>query len=444
MRLFKKLLSIVIILTMVVSGSILVNATETEQVTSPTTDIPSSWAIWNVQMASIYGLGSDDNYKGFTSAITGKQFLAVQSSFEQKFSILDDTKIQTDKIMTRGDVVNELYDTIELILKLEISTGEDTSLNYFLEKGLLYGKNGEYALDDVCTQQEMLTFSQRVYEFLIYELELDAKGAFWEVSDGDNTVYLLGSVHATDGSVFPLSKNIMVAFFNSAALAVEANILIPNPEETAYMQQVMMLEGESTLEQLISEEMYEIYSSAMQSVGMQEIVYNKLKPWAAAMIMQSIQLANASYSSSMGIDVYFLSLAYGWKPIIELEGTKFQVDMFDSFSSELQKIYFESSLESNEESEALMGQLMSMWKKGDVEELEKLVFAEEATTKEEKELNNKMWETRNENMLAKVDEMLVLDSENDYFIIVGAGHMLNDNGLVQGLKNLGYSVKQVK
>ncbi|MDF2821950.1 MAG: GumN family protein [Clostridiales bacterium] len=440
MKLFKKLISIVLVLTVLITSNIFTQAAETAP-TAP--DSPSNWALWDVQMSSIYGLGSVENYKQYTSIIKGSQFLTVQASLEKKFAIVDETKVTDEKTMTRGDIVNELYDVIKLVLKLDTTTDKNTSLNYFVNEKLIYGITGEYALDRACTQQEMLAFSQRVYEYLVYELGLEAKGAFWEVSDGDNTVYLLGSVHATDGSVYPMSKDILIAFANSDAVVVEANVLVPNAEETAYMQQLMMIEGQGTLGQLISKETYEAYSAIMKSVGVPIEVYAKLKPWAAAMTIQSILMSNASYNASMGIDVFFLSLAYNWKPIIELEGIKFQVDMFDSFSPELQEAYLEGSLKGDDASGDMMTQMLSMWKSGNMEELEKLVFAEEATTVEEKEFNQKLWDTRNKNMIVKIKDMLVLDKENDYFVIVGAGHMLNDNGIVQGLIDLGYKVDQV-
>jgi uncharacterized protein YbaP (TraB family) len=440
MKLFKKLISIVLVLTVLITSNIFTQAAETAP-TAP--DSPSNWALWDVQMSSIYGLGSVENYKQYTSIIKGSQFLTVQASLEKKFAIVDETKVADEKTMTRGDIVNELYDVIKLVLKLDTTTDKNTSLNYFVNEKLIYGITGEYALDRACTQQEMLAFSQRVYEYLVYELGLEAKGAFWEVSDGDNTVYLLGSIHATDGSVYPMSKDILIAFANSDAVVVEANVLVPNAEETAYMQQLMMIEGQGTLGQLISKETYEAYSAIMKSVGVPIEVYAKLKPWAAAMTIQSILMSNASYNASMGIDVFFLSLAYNWKPIIELEGIKFQVDMFDSFSPELQEAYLEGSLKGDDASGDMMTQMLSMWKSGNMEELEKLVFAEEATTVEEKEFNQKLWDTRNKNMIVKIKDMLVLDKENDYFVIVGAGHMLNDNGIVQGLIDLGYKVDQV-
>ncbi len=40
--------------------------------------------------------------------------------------------------------------------------------------------------------------------------------------------------------------------------------------------------------------------------------------------------------------------------------------------------------------------------------------------------------------------MLQEDTENDYFVIVGAGHMLNYNGIVELLIKAGFTVEQVK
>lgn len=411
-----------------------------------TNEVPSGWARWDVQMAYTYGLGNVDTYKKYTDEILGNQFLVVEASFESKFVVTDETKIEATSEVTRGDVIKELYDIIQLSLKTsELSATSEAALTYFVENGLIKGRaNGDYALDQACTQEEMLVFAKRAYDYLIYALDLEAKGAFWKVSDEDNTVYLLGSIHLTDGSVYPMSKEILQAFDESDALVVEANILVPNPDDTTYIQQKMMIEGDGTIDQLISKETYDAYVAFVQPLGVAPEVYNKLKPWYGAMLVQSVQMSNASYNATMGIDLYFLSMAYQLKPIVELEGIKFQIDLFDSFTPELQESYLQGVLESEESTEEVMTALLSNWAEGDVKELEALIFPEEATTDIDKEFNSKLIDVRNENMLDQVEMMLTQDTEKDYFVVVGAGHMVNDNGLVQGLIDLGYTVEQVK
>lgn len=442
-RLFSMLLTFVMIITLSIQ------TVSAEEPQAQQVELPSQWAYEDVQMASVYGLGMPDNYVGYSESAAISDLNNIKTSLSTYFSVkVADCKEEASSL-TRKVIVNELYDIIENVLKANGKMNPEdntlgTSINFFIDNDLLQGKTIEdYALDDTCSKQELLIFAKRVYEYLAYELNLDSEGALWKVSDEDNTVYLLGSVHVADGSIYPLSRSILDAYEDAEVLAVEANILTIQ-EDVAYIQQKMFLEGETTIDQVVSEETYEAYVQAIQPLGVAPEMYNKLKPWYAAMLLQSVTMTNASYDQSLGIDVYFLTKAVNQKPIIELEGTRFQIDMFDSFSDALQEQYLLGVLE-GEESETIdmVGAILESWKTGDVVELEELLFNTEATSEMNKEFNEKVWQTRNNNMVQKVLSMLTEDDENDYLVVVGAGHMLQDSGIIKQLINEGYTVEQV-
>ncbi|HUH67141.1 MAG TPA: TraB/GumN family protein, partial [Syntrophales bacterium] len=48
---------------------------------------------------------------------------------------------------------------------------------------------------------------------------------------------------------------------------------------------------------------------------------------------------------------------------------------------------------------------------------------------------------RNRGMAAKIEGYLRTGS--NYFVVIGAGHLLGDKGIIQLLKNRGYSVEQL-
>lgn len=446
MKTLKRLVSMICVLSM-----LLVQVVMAEEITS--TNIaeqsPSSWAIWDVQMAYTYGLGTTETYINYTDDIVGSQFLAIEKSFEERFSIDCESKLKLEAVLTRGEIIKELYNIIKLSVK---SNDNNSPVKYFADNALINGRAaGNYGLDEICTNEEMLVFAKRAYDHIVYALGQDAKGCFWKVSDADNTVYLLGSIHASDNSLYPLSKDILSAFANSQALVVEANILEQKPEEIQYAQQLMFYQGEDTIDKHISRQTYSKYVEFMDSVGIPAETYNKIKPWAAMLTVQNLQLASAEISGAMGIDVYFMALASGRLPIIEIEGSKYQYDMFDSFSAELQESQLlgvlttdTNSEENTAESVEVVKAMLNFWKSGDTQSLESMLFAVEPKNDLEKEFNKKLWDDRNENMAKSVIKMLKEDSENDYFLIVGAGHMLNHNGIVELLREAGYTVEQVK
>ena len=133
------------------------------------------------------------------------------------------------------------------------------------------------------------------------------------------------------------------AFENSDALVVEADIANQN-DGIKYMQQKMMFTGTDTLDKNVPKNVYDRFVEAIKPLGLKPEVYNKLKPWYAAMLVQNVQMAQNSYSANLGVDLYFIGMATGKKPIVEIEGLKFQVDMFDSFSKELQEQYLTATL----------------------------------------------------------------------------------------------------
>ena len=441
MKTLKKLVCMICVLSM-----LLVQVVVAEEVTS--VQQPSSWAIWDVQMAYTYGLGTLETYTNYTDNIKGNQYLDIEKSFEERFSVEYDSKLKLDAIVTRGEVIEGLYNIIKLSVK---SNDNNSAVKYFADNALINGRlAGNYGLDEVCTNEEMLVFAKRAYDHIVYSLGQDAKGCFWKVSDADNTVYLLGSIHASDNSLYPLSKDILSAFANSQALVVEANILEQKPEEIQYAQQLMFYQGEDTIDKHISKETYEKYVAFMDSVGIPADTYNKIKPWAAALTVQNLQLASADISATMGIDLYFLAQASGRLPIIEIEGSKYQYDMFDSFSAELQETHLSESLsteatkDDNSASVDIVKEMLNLWKNGETKSLESMLFSVEPKSDIEKEYSKKLWDDRNENMANSVIKMLQEDSENDYFFIVGAGHMLNHNGIVELLIKAGYTIEQIK
>ncbi len=455
------LVSIVILLTLF-SHVVMAEEQGFEEATVVNNDMPSDWAMSDVQMANLHMIGSADNYNGFRNEATSADLLSVQSSLNEIFNVK--SSLEPMKTVSRQNVIDVFYDVIQEVLienRVMDSIYKDSraSILYFVETGLIAKKeSGDYSLERICTKQELLVFAKRVYDHIVHAIDIDAKGAFWKVSDEDNTVYLLGSIHLSDASIYPLNEAITDAYEESEILAVEANIYKQNDEDMAYLQQIMFLEGETTIEQLLQPETYEAYEKAVSALGyFKPEVYNKFKPWYAALLLQNIQLSSASYVANLGVDFAFLAEASNKKPIVELEGTKFLLDMFNGFSKELQEQFLIGVLASGEKqadsdvqedaenkTAEVMAEIISLWKSGDVEALEVLLFSAEAGSDLEKEYVAAMWETRNNNMSTKVAQFLKEDSSNDYFVVVGAGHMLSETGIVQQLTNMGYTVEQIK
>lgn len=285
---------------------------------------------------------------------------------------------------------------------------------------------------------------RNAYEFVIYEAGRDSKGAFWKVSDDNSSIYLLGSVHIADSSMYPLSKDIMKAYKESDYLAVEANV--SNEQEVAsYIQQKAFYTDDNTLYKSVPKEVYDSFVKFIEPYGVKPELYNKFKPWYAALLVQNLSLSEESLNGELGIDMFFLKKATGQKKILEIEGAKFQVDMFDSFSTELQVESLATSLtpdDKTKEESIDIRDMIKMWKTGDTEALGRLVKSEE-NSENSKEFNEKLWTSRDTNMAEKVKSYLADPEGKTYFVVVGAGHMVGETGIVAQLDDT-YKIEQIK
>jgi uncharacterized protein YbaP (TraB family) len=289
-------------------------------------------------------------------------------------------------------------------------------------------------------------FVKNAYEFVRYEAGKDSKGAFWKVSDEDSCVYLLGSIHIADSSMYPLAKAILDAYHEADYLVVEANVA--NEQEVAlYMMDKAFYKDDTTLYKNVPKEVYDRFVETIEPYGVRPEMYNKFKPWYAALLVQNLLFAENSLSGEIGIDMVLLQKALGEKEILEIEGAKFQVDLFDSFTTELQVEFLASSLysdkETQKESVDIVNEMISCWKAGDTAKLEKLLASEENESEVDKEFNEKLFASRNNNMAEKVKGYLS-DAENKtYLVVVGAGHMVGETGIVAQLDGQ-YEIVQIK
>lgn len=493
-----RLLSLFLVIVMLISSSAYIVAADDDTAESPQAkgnppegaqieDVFSEWAYWDIFMAqAVYGLGNEGTYSNFRGNFVWMKMVPVIASLHESFGI--DTpwapRDDVNAYVTRGETVSELYWVIAAALEIE-EPGE--AIDYFIENGLIKGRaKGDYQLDAMCTTEEMIIFSVRVYEHISYALKLDSKGLLWKITGKDmpNTVYLLGSIHMSDSSIYPFSKSMLKAFANSAYLGVEANIYTISEEDINYMNEIQMITDGRTIKDFISEETYALYVEVVKSLGIPAKIYDYIKPWVASnLLVEAMYTEGGEVSGALGIDMHFLMKAFTeGKEIVEVESIKYQMDMFESFSPELQEFLLLDALmamtggyiEEPSEEDAIDGEseeaedtavseneaaeelanaaqeflfiMLNAFKKGDEAILTEIFESSKvAPVKILEEYMDKLWHIRDAAMAKTIEQYLATeDAEGDYFVIVGAGHTVGKTGIVQVLIDAGYKVERIK
>ncbi|NUU61902.1 TraB/GumN family protein [Paenibacillus agri] len=269
-----------------------------------------------------------------------------------------------------------------------------------------------------------------------------SKGFLWKVENKGNTVYMLGTIHTVDKTIYPLRPEIENAFNAADYLGVEIDFTKIVPDElTKLITDVSEFKDGTTLKDHISAATYNKVTAFLKENGLPENSFDNIKAWYAQQQMGTILGAKQDLDEGMGIDMYFMGKAINTKkPIIGLETFESQYQVFNNFSDSLQEKLLLQFLDPNSlpssATEMSMDDILKVWKTGDEKNLVKFVDA----LRWDDDYFKGMQTDRNLAMAEKIKGYLNSDKKETYMIALGASHFAGDSGLVTMLEKAGYKV----
>ena len=457
----KKLLSAILTLALVLCLGTPALAAEPEAAQEPDP--------WTYEyLADTYALGlMDDGYgKYIQSPITQDQLTAMTDIVSDKLALLglpqrgaDDDALVIDT--TRGGVMNALY---QVCADYQMEGINEGVIPFLRELGVVKGINeaGDLNLEQPCTYQEAMVMSVRLMLAVYDGADAGSQGLLWKVTNGKNTLYLLGTVHVDRSNVYPFHKSLRAALASAQTVIFELDF--NDQEGLAEFAAMQTYSDGTTLKDHISPELYASTVQVFADLGMSEEAVAAYKPWALANSLLSLATQDETTTGApMAIDLYLNSAAANaGKQIDAVETYAFQGGIFDTLSPEYQEAYLagyvnlaliDDTPEMTEEQkkefqEAMefqkkqMDAMMEAWKAGDVAAFEES-FDKAAVLESTDELNSRLFTDRDPNMIEYAAKLLEREGENTFFLAVGAGHMVDPGGIVGGLRALGYTVEEL-
>ena len=276
---------------------------------------------------------------------------------------------------------------------------------------------------------------------LSYSISYAEKNFLWRVQSKRNTVYVLGSIHLLKKDIYPLSRTIEGAFEKSDVLAVEANVNDISRLDIGKLMESAFYPVSDSLEKHVSGKTFSLIKEETARAGLpMELVYNQ-KPWFLGLTLESIELMKSGYDPNYGIDKHFLSKAEGRKKISELESLDYQINLLAGLNDEEQELFLLYTLRELRILVQEVDKLVDAWKSGAVEKMESTITKSLAEDRRFYTIYDKLIYKRNRNMAQKIEGYL--KTNGTYFVVVGAAHLLGDKGIIQLLKDRGYSVEQL-
>lgn len=250
----------------------------------------------------------------------------------------------------------------------------------------------------------------------------------WEISGNGLTEpsYLYGTMHMMCEADFMIKEKVKNAIENTDKLALELDF--DDPTELMAMQN--MTTSTKPLSERLSNEDYAKLDKFLQSqLGMGA---KNFENYTLIGIMSMVMFKSLNCPPKM-YEVEFMQQAMAnKKEILGLEKVETQVTGFsESYTDEEfieQLKYYNTSY---------FDEMVAIYKEESLNELYNMVTDEKFMDAEAKTI---MLDNRNKNWVAIMPELM---NAQPVFFAVGAGHLPGENGVINLLRNAGYSVKPV-
>ena len=262
----------------------------------------------------------------------------------------------------------------------------------------------------------------------------------WKATSPTTSIYLVGSIHVGDSSMYPLPKEVESAFTAAKALAVEINI--KNVDQTkafGLIQQYGMYSGGDSLTKHLSKETLASLDDYCTRHSVPRMGMEQLKPWVVAVTLAAMAWQQAGEDPSLGIDMHFLNETKPPQRVDELETVESQLAIFASATEEEQQNMLATVLKTGDQTKDMIKRIAAAYVSGDPDALQKIM--EEEADMGTKSLTKKLLDDRNVFMTGKMDEYL--KGKDPIFVVVGAAHIIGDKGVAKMLRDKGYKVEQV-
>jgi uncharacterized protein YbaP (TraB family) len=270
------------------------------------------------------------------------------------------------------------------------------------------------------------------------------KHFLWKVTGPKGVVYLLGTIHAAKADFYPLPSIIEDSFGKADTLIEEIDI--SQPAEAARAQRGLIEEGSYPNGDTITNHLSEITRSHLAAYlkkgDLPEPAVAQMRPWLVSMLVEQRELQRMGFDPSYGVDQHFLEEARrSHKPIGALEDAESQVKMLSSLSEEFQDRLLLSSLVDIEKSRDVLDSLTQAWQSGDAAAMQEVITSSVRDYPQLKPLMTKLFDDRNTAMTAKIESFL--QTPKSYFVAVGAGHVVGDQGILSQLQRKNFRVEQL-
>jgi uncharacterized protein YbaP (TraB family) len=265
-----------------------------------------------------------------------------------------------------------------------------------------------------------------------------AEPALWEVTGGESSVWLFGSVHLLPEGGFAIGGPLADALAEAERVCMEIDPDAHDEMATASLTMARAVDPEGRdLFELLGPDADSVRSAA-EDAGVPLEALAMFEPWFAGLTVSVMALQAHGYDVEHGVEQIIQGRAReAGKSGCGLETLDGQLGLLDSLPAGLQKEILLQAIEEAGDIEELIEPMLEAWRSGDESGL---LQSLEEDFEGYPDLAEALIYQRNARWADQVEDML--KGDDDVLVVVGAMHLVGDRGLPALLEERGYGIER--
>jgi uncharacterized protein len=266
----------------------------------------------------------------------------------------------------------------------------------------------------------------------------------WKISDKDNSLYLLGSFHLLKPGDYPLSPDVDAAMQDAKSVMFEIDMdSFTTPAAQAAMMKYQMIGEGKTLSSVLPAETRQKLEAMLKVSGATMAQVDPVDPWALNLGFVVGMMQAMGFSAEAGVDKHLSARAKALgKPVLALETFEDQMRIMDAQPMSEQIFALDQFLSDPQSMVTLTRKMHADWMAGNGEALYRDMGVK--MQQETPESYRLLLVVRNDAWVPQLQALLDgRKAADNTLVVVGAMHLLGQDGVVEKLRAKGYRVERV-
>ncbi len=265
-----------------------------------------------------------------------------------------------------------------------------------------------------------------------------AETSLWKVSKDDSELFIGGTIHVLSPEDYPLPIEFERAYKLSQKIVFETDLeAMAKPEiQQLFLKRLMYQKGKSLKDDL-KPQTYQNLVDYAKSTGLMIETLNFFKPPMVmiSLVMNELQRLGMG---DKGVDSYFNQKAIiDGKALGQLESIEFHLNVIENIGKGQEDEMILNTIEEMKELPMIMEEMKQAWRKGESKKLAKIGLFPMKT--DFPDLFRMILVERNNAWVPRIEALLATPEVE--FILVGALHLVSNEGVIEKLRGLGYKVE---